>query len=85
MKCLCGLDMYLSTDGYNDLEYEDTWYCPDRDCRLLFWTDVKRDEDGVPLSTPGKWGAKDERAFEKAFGGMLVTWDEQKVRKFLKA
>jgi len=32
MKCLCGLDMYLSTDGYNDLEYEDTWYCPDRDC-----------------------------------------------------
>jgi len=77
MKCICGRDMYLSTDGYYDLAFNDTWYCSGRDCRLLFHTDVKRDSEGNPLVTPGKWAAKDECAFEKAFGGTLVIWDEQ--------
>jgi hypothetical protein len=72
--------MYLSTDGYYDLEFEDTWYCPDdRGCRLLFHTNVVRGENESPLVTPGKWAAKDERAFEKVFGDCLVIWDERKV------
>ena len=79
MKCLCGQDMYLSTDGYYDLEFDDTWYCPSRECRLLFHTDVKRDAGGNPLPTPGKWAAKDARAFQRAFGDGLVTWDERQT------
>ena len=81
MKCICGRNMYLSTDGYFDVEFEDTWYCPDRHCRVLFHTNMKLGEEGNPLVTPGKWAAKDERAFRRNFGDCLVIWDEQKGRK----
>ena len=81
MKCICGLSMYLSTDGWDDLEFNDTWYCSGDGCRLLFHTDVVRDGEGNPLVTPGKWAAKDADSFEKVFDGILVVWGERKGRK----
>ena len=75
MKCLCGRDMYLSTDGYYARGFEDTWYCPDKDCGVLFYTDVFRDGEGNPLETKGRWWS--QKSFKRVFGLCAVIWGER--------